>query len=75
MGQRRHNAWFTVQWSVDAQGQGVVERWLYPAGHTDADVDIMRRVVDAIPRVVSASEATTDYIEKPPPGPSAWFRS
>jgi hypothetical protein len=63
---RRFNGWFAVWFDHD----GVVQRAQLPDGHTDADYDVMRRVTDMIPRVVTASEAATDYIEKP----SAWFR-
>lgn len=66
---RRHSGWFNVQFDRD----GVVHRFQLPADHHDADMDIMRRVTEVIPRVVTASEAKTDYMEKPNQ-PSAWFR-
>lgn len=66
---RKRNAWFHLEFDRD----GVARRWMLPSDHDERDTEIMRRVVDALPRVVNASEARTDFIEVPKQRPSAWF--
>jgi hypothetical protein len=70
MGRRRFNGWFAVWFDRE----GVVQRYQLPTEHDQTDMETMRRVTEVIPRVVTASEAATDYMEHTPP-PSAWFRS